>query len=439
MLLNGTVLGFLLMLGLLGLTTYLLFTVRSDLDLALQDDVETAAELQRQVEGRTSAEGQVATLQQQQTILQQQVEAARIATGVAEEALQRETARRTAAEQESINHELAKIEAQQLVEQGRQARVDAEQAAQDAAEAAEEAERETSRERLARQQAERLLQSERTRAARELARQEAMAEIVTRGIVNGLITYTVDDLPDFAAEGVDETVQQVDTDLAAWTALGFDVRRSGPQETPDFTVGWIRDAGDHLEPAVGQTNRVLVPLGEADCTGAWRAYDAETVRRLLWHELGHVFGYGNSSDANNVMHAELQTKFASVIALDLVLAPNIPHAIPLCGAGIFTLAFQEPGVGQDYQFAVLRPGVGPSGYYEEANQYPGCGNTAGIYTSECIVEEGASVLVYTQLAIARISATITRRAELPEITMDWDPSAFRYTDAELQELRESFG
>ncbi|MDE2900042.1 MAG: hypothetical protein OXN15_03335 [Chloroflexota bacterium] len=440
-LLNGTVLGFLLMLGLLGLTTYLIFTVRSDLDIALVDDEENAAELQRQVAGRTSAEAQVAVLQQQQAALQQQVDDARIARGVTEAALQRETETRTAAEQESINQELAKNEALRMVEREQQARLAAEARVEEEMEAAEEARREAARERTARLQAQRQLTGEMTQAATDLAREKALAEIVTRGIVNGVITYTVDDLPDFAAEGVDEMVTMVDADLAAWTVLGFSVSHSGPQETPDFTVGWIREAGDHIDPAVGQTNRVLVPLGETDCTGAWRAYDAETVRRLYWHELGHVFGYGNSSDETNVMYADLETKFAAGRDIELVMAPNITHVIPLCGDGIFSLVFEEPAAGQgSYQFAVLKPEVPPEGYFEDENHLLGCSKPPDSYINECVVnEEGASVIVYTFDLIERISAMITKSVTLPEITMEWDAGNFRYTDAELMELEAMFG
>ncbi len=441
MLLNGTVLGFLLMVGLLALTTYLLFAVRSDLDIALLDAEEAAVGLQLQTEARTSAEAKAADLQRQQAALQQQVDDARIARGVMEQALQRETATRTAAEQESINQELAKNEALRTVEREQQARVAAEERAQEEADAAEEARREAVRERTTRLQAQRQLTGEMTQAATNLAREKALAEIVTRGIVNGVITYTVDDLPGFAAEGVDEVVAMVDDDLAAWTVLGFSVSRSGPQETPDFTVGWIRDAGDHLDPAVGQTNRVLVPLGETDCTGAWRAYDTETVRRLLWHELGHVFGYGNSTDETNVMYADLRTKFVAGRDIELVIAPNITHVIPLCGTGIFSMVFGEPATGQgSYQFAVLKPEVPPEGFFEDENHLLGCSKPPDAYINECLVEEeGAAVIVYTFDAIARISATITKSVELPAITMEWDAANFRYTDAELMELEEMFG
>lgn len=438
-LLNGTILGFLVMLGLLGLTTYLLFTVRSDLDVAKQDDVESAAEIQRQTQGRTSAEAQVAGLQQQQVSLQEQVDTARIARGVAEEATRRETATRTAAEQQSINLELAKIEAQQLADQKRQGRISAEEAAQQAEEAVEAARRATSVERLAKQRLERQLVSERNQARMDVAREEAMGELVLRGIVNGLVTYTVDELPDYAAEGIDEVILQVNQDLATWTTHGFNISVSGPQETPDFTIGWVRDAGGHLEPVAGETNRVLVPLGETNCVGDWVAYDSETIRRLLWHELGHAFGYGNSDDPTNVMHAELQTKFAENRTVELVLAPNITHVIPLCGAGIFNLLFDEPLPGQSYQFAVLKPGVtAQDDYFDDDNHYMGCSSTPTLYTNECIVEDGAALLVFTQVAIDRIKGVITKNYELPEITMEWDPSTFRYSDAELAALRSLF-
>ncbi len=438
-LLNGTVFGFVVLLGLIGLTTYLLFTVRSELDLAKLDDIEAAATIEVQTLARESAEGQVASLQEQQAALQQQLDAARIARGVAEEATQRETITRTAAEQESINQELAKNEALRSAEEERQARIAAEEAVLEAEEATAEAQRETSRERFAKQQAERELATTRTTLEREAERERAQGQLLLRGIVNGLITYEVDDLPDYAAEGVDESVQQLTEELAAWTLQGFNVSLSGPQETPDFTIGWLRDAGGHQDTLVGESFRLLVPLGETNCLGDWVPYDGETVRRLLWHELGHAFGYGNSEDASNVMYADLATKSAVNQRVELVIAPNITHIIPLCGTGTFTFVFQEPDTGQGYMFAVLKPGITPQDdIFDEDSQYMGCSSSPTLFTNECIVEEGASLLVYTQVAIARISGTITKNVELPEINMEWDPATFRYSEAELRELRNLF-
>ncbi len=437
--LNGTVLGFLVMLGLIGLTTYLLFTVRSDLDLAKLDDTEAAAEIQAQTQSRVNAESQVASLQQQQAALQQQLDAARIARGVAEAATQRESLARTAAEQEGISQEMLKNEALQQAREEQQERIAAEAAAQTAMDAAEEAQQVASRDRLAKQRAERELASTRTELQREAERERALGHLFLRGIVTGLLTYTVDDLPEYAADGVEESLQLLTEDLASWTEEDFTVSRSGPQETPDFTIGWLRDAGGHQDTIVGESRRLLAPLGETNCLGDWVPYDGETVRRLLWHELGHAFGYGNSEDANNVMHSDLATKFAVDQEVELVMAPSITHVIPLCGEGTFTFVFQEPDIGQGYQFAVLKPGVTPEDdYFDEDNQYMECGSTPTLFTNECIVEDGAALLIYTQVAITRITGTITKHVELPEITMVWDPATFRYSEAELQKLRDLF-
>ena len=436
-LLNGVVLGFVVMLALLALTTFLLIDVRTELDLAAEDDAAAAAEIVLQTQARTDAEAQVAALLVQQGTLRQQVDAARIARGVAEEATQRESSVRTAAEREIVNQETAKLEAQQLAEQERQARLAAEAAQQEAEEDAEEVRLQMSREVLTRQRLERQLETARSQAGTDLARERAMGEMVPRGIVTGLITYTVDDLPDYAANGVSAAVVRVNADLAAWTSLGFNISLSGSQEVPDFTIGWVREAAGHENPVPGETNRVLVPLGETDCAGDWVPYDATTVHRLLWHELGHVFGYGNSADRSNVMYPELPTRTVPDRTVEMVLAPGIHNVIPLCGAGAFTFVFPEPEAGQGYQFAVLRPGVTErDGYFDSDNQYAGCGSGPTLFTNECVVEEGASLLVYTQVAIARITGAITRAVDLPEINMAWDPSTFRYTDAELQALRD---
>ena len=440
-LLNGTVLGFVVMLSLLGLTTYLLSTVRSDLDIALRDDAVAAEEIARQTQARTSAEAQVADLQQQQVALQQQVDDARIAKGVAEEAAQRETTTRTAAEQHSIDQELARNEAQQQTEQERQLRVAAEEEAQRQTQAAQEANRATSNERLAKQQVERELAAARTKARKDVAREQAMSQLLLHGVVTGLLTFTMDQLPAYAGEDVSEALQLVEDDLTAWNSQGFNVSPSGPEEDPDFTIGWLRDAGGHLDTLVGEGRRVLVPLGETNCNGEWAPYDGETVRRLLWHELGHVFGYGTSQDPNNIMYSEIETKFAEDQAVDLVLAPastGIVHTIGLCGGGTFTYVFEEPDAGNVYNILILKPGVAPSGYYEEENWYADCGSTPQLYTNECIVEDGAVMLVYTQTALTRVTGTISKRVELPEIDMEWDPATFRYNEAALQALMDLF-
>ena len=67
------------------------------------------------------------------------------------------------------------------------------------------------------------------------------------------------------------------------------------------------------------------------------------------------------------------------------------------------------------------------------------GSTPQLYTNECIVEDGAVMLVYTQIAVTRISGTIAKSVDLPDINMEWDPATFRYNQAALQALMDMFG
>ena len=73
------------------------------------------------------------------------------------------------------------------------------------------------------------------------------------------------------------------------------------------------------------------------------------------------------------------------------------------------------------------------------NWYTDCGSTPQLYTNECIVEDGAVMLVYTQIAVTRISGTIAKSVDLPDIVMEWDPATFRYNQAALQALMDMFG
>lgn len=439
-LLSGTVLGFVVMLLLLGLATYLLFTVRSELDLARLDDNEAAAQIADLTTARTSAETNVTQLQQSQTSLQQQVEAALIAKGVAEETARRETATRMAAEAESAQQESAKTAALQEIERQRQLKEAAEASLEQEKQATEEAQRRASSERLARDNLQRQLNSARLQTRTDLAREQAAGHPLLVGIVNGALTYETEPLPDYAAEGVADALDEALGEFDQWNAQGFTVSRAEPEADADLTIGWIRDYGDHPHTSVGAGSRVMVALGATDCAGDWRPFDGETVRRLLWHEIGHALGYGDSDDADNIMSSDLQTRFAVGQTVDLVVAPGPPHVIPLCGAGTFTYVFDEPAQGQQgYQIALVKPGVAPEDYYDEENQYMGCSSTADLYTNQCsAVEEGSVLLVYTQVAIARISGTITKDVELPDIDMVWDPDTLVYTQAELQTFKDLF-
>ena len=438
-LLSGTVLGFVVMLFLVGLATYLLFTVRSELDLARLDDEEAAAQIAALTAARNTAEANVTQLQQSQAALQQQVEEARIAKGVAEEAARRETVARTAAEAESMQQELAKVAAQQETEQERQLKETAEEALEEEKEATQEALQQATRERLAKDNLQRQLNSVRTQTRTDIAREQVAGHPLLVGIMNNLLTYEMDELPDYAAEGVADVVDETLGEFDQWNAQGFTVSRAGPQEDPDLTIGWIRDYGDHPDTPVGSGSRVTVALGATDCRGDWVPFDGETVRRLLWHEIGHALGYGNSDDPGNVMSSDLQTRFAVGQTVDIVVAPGPVHVIPLCGAGTFTYVFDEPEGADHYQIAIVKPGVAPADYFDVNNQYMGCSSTADLYTNQCsTVEDGSVLLVYTQVAIARVSGTITKDVELPEIDMEWDPDTLVFTQADLQTLRDLF-
>ena len=439
-LLSGTVLGFVVMLGLLALTTFLLFTVRSDLDLAVLDDREAAAEINRQESARRALEANLALLQQTQAALQTQVEEAKVARGVAEEAVQRETIMRTAAEQESARQEQAKLEAQKAAAAERQLREDAEMALEEEKEAVTAANQVATSERLAKQSLQHRLNRTQEQAQVDVAREQANAQLLLLGIANGSLTYRTEPLPDYAAEGVAEAVDETTMALNEWNAQEFSVSMAGDGQEADLTIGWIKDAGGHSDTPVGRSSRIEVPLGATNCLGNWAPYDGETMRRLLWHEIGHALGYANSDDENNVMYDDLETRFAVGHTVELIVAPgaNAIHTIPLCGEGTFTYEFEAPPTGNSYQISVLRPDVAPADYFDPASMYPGCSSALELYTNQCTVADGAKLLLYSQTAILRVTGTITRDAELPEIDMEWDPAAFQYNDAALEAFGELF-
>jgi hypothetical protein len=189
------------------------------------------------------------------------------------------------------------------------------------------------KERLAKEESQREATSQEQRADREeAAKRRAQAEATSqeqraddeekarvltlaatnpriKAIVAGELKFYFDPLPTYAGSGVFSAVEDIAKILSERRPQGAIMKRVHFRNDADLSISWIRDYGSHTIGEVIFKSHIKVGLGSTNCHDDWRACDASTVKKVLWHEIGHSMGYGHSSNPNNVMYSTAKTQF----------------------------------------------------------------------------------------------------------------------------------
>ncbi|RUA30458.1 MAG: hypothetical protein DSY78_09210, partial [Chloroflexi bacterium] len=135
----------------------------------------------------------------------------------------------------------------------------------------------------------------------------AVTNPMIQGIVAGELKFYFEPLPIYAGIDVSSAVENISSSLLSWSPYGTTTRRVFNANDADLYISWVKDYGSHT---IGQSifkSHIKVGLGRENCRGDWQAFDASTVEKVLWHEIGHSMGYGHSSDPNNVMYWQVET------------------------------------------------------------------------------------------------------------------------------------
>ena len=181
-------------------------------------------------------------------------------------------------------------------------------------------------------------EADRKRVAQEKARILEMAKThpLVKAVVTGELKFYIEPLPSFAGESVSRAVEEVAESFSTWSRYGANVTRVYSISDADLTVGWVRDYGTHVLGQAIFAAHIKVGLGTTNCIDEWMAFDPDTIKKILWHELGHSMGYGHSTDADNVMYESTDTRFVVDHEISKVIAGGWYYYFPLCGSG-------EPG------------------------------------------------------------------------------------------------
>ena len=252
-------------------------------------------------------------------------------------------------------------------------------------------------------------------------------------IATGELRFFVDPLPDYAAGGVDGAVAGIVEALEDLDLYGASIMQTSVEADADILVRWARDYDDHiLGLAINQTV-IHVGLGRTNCLDSWQAFDAETVRRILWHEFGHTFAYSHSADRTNVMYPTTDTRFAVGEEIERVLAPGSYWEIPICLSGTYSFSFENENSENVFRYAVLPLAIDADDYLD----YPDLVQTeceAGLqrrFWEDCQVQVEERLLIHNphEDDPLRVSGQIEDLTPRASINTEWDPEGFTH-DAE---------
>lgn len=368
---------------------------------------------------------------------------------VAEQVAQREEQARKVAELIAAREEEARKAAELITAREEEARKAAEQRA--VIEAVKRLEEEAAR--IAAEQSaaqERLAKEQQQRQAEILAVQQEKSRILElakthpliKAAVSGELRFYIEPLPNYAGTGVSSAVESAARDFSSWKPYGATLRRVYNSSEADLTIAWIRDFGAHT---IGQSIvrvHIKVGLGTNNCSGDWSAFDADTVKKVLWHELGHSMGYRHSSDPNNVMYYQTATRFVVEQQVSEVISGGWYYTFPLCKAGAYSYSFESDNSYIGFDLFVIPPGVDPKSISSgEGRFYEGCGKEDVVrYSGSCNVDSRAQVYIAnnSMSSAIRLEGKIINTTRPPWPDMTWDSGAFQYDAAELTRYQQLF-
>ena len=253
--------------------------------------------------------------------------------------------------------------------------------------------------------------------------------------VSGELKFYIEALPSYAGTGVSSAVESAARDFSSWTPYGATIRRVYNRSEADLTIAWVRDFGSHTIGESIVRIHIKVGLGTNNCMGDWSAFDADTVQKILWHEIGHSMGYRHSNDPDNVMYYQTATRFVVEQEMSEVISVGWFFTLPLCRAGTYSYSFESDNSYTRFDLFVIPPGVDPKSISSGGGRfYGGCGKEDVVgYSGSCNVASGAKIYIANNSpsSAIRLEGEIVNTTTIPWPDMTWDGSSFHYDTAQL--------
>jgi hypothetical protein len=219
---------------------------------------------------------------------------------------------------------------------------------------------------------------------------------LVKGWMNGELTFYVEKLPSYVSQDVQNKIESLASQIDGNYINGVKMKRV--YSWGDINVNWTKE---YKEDAIGQMfgDDLFVGLGKSSCGVDWKPFDGTSVKRIMYHEIGHAMGQSHNSDFNNVMYATTDTRFEYDYDERKVLSDGYLQQIFFCNTGkisFSTEVINKSGAG--YKVYVLGNNGSPEDVIQQKGAfYPDCSGYESEYYSfgrSCNVENGSSLVIY---------------------------------------------
>ena len=433
------IIGICVIVGIGGVSGYLYFT---DQQKQLQNKLDEIQKQKQQVESQKQQEEIAAQKTQQQ--LQDQANQKQL-----ELQQQQQQAAQQAAQQQAQLQQQQQQAAQQAAQQQAILQQQQQQAAQQAADAAQQLQQQQQHaaQQAAQQQA--ILQQQQQQAALQQQKNgyidQSHFNAVVAGLIKGYLNVYIAPLPDYAGSDVQNAVNNIVSALDGKTIVGIPVHVVYDETQSDIRIQWVKDFGYN---PLGETvfgKQIIVGLGSSNCGGTWQPFDGYSVEKIMWHELGHSFGYNHSTDPNNVMYPTTSTKYVQDKNDNYLFTNGVYRSYPFCqgGTNFFQISNDNQNIG--FNTYVVPPNTNAIDVINgKAPYYLSCSKNNMIsYASTCSVEYGSYLLVYNPSNVLggnNQNIHVMIRNVNPPATpnMAWDPNAWSMTQQQFTDIWNLF-
>ena len=104
-------------------------------------------------------------------------------------------------------------------------------------------------------------------------------------------------------KGLSDVSGEVNNAIKFWKdAANVSFNLVDTQDMDTVIISWEKTLPNNYDGYTTNQKQVEVALGSYGCDKNWRAYDSESVRNILIHELGHILNLGHATDKSNIMY-----------------------------------------------------------------------------------------------------------------------------------------
>lgn len=304
---------------------------------------------------------------------------------------------------------------------------------------------------------ERQQQAELLRKQKELERQQLEAkkseiEALARtnpfisGAVKGTLNIYFEPVPSYASDGVSEIIKEQAKLLDGYEIYPMTLRVVSNPNNADIIIKWLKDFGSQTVGHAIFKSVIEIGLGEGNCFGDWQAFNASTVHKILWHEMGHSFGFSHSTKPNNIMYPTIQTQFSKDVDKTISIDEGEYYTMPFCKPGSMNYYLTSDDQSNGFYVYVLPSETDSTKFLNgEGKYYPSCSAEGAMvsFGETCNIGIGDKLIVYNRddllkFSSIRVTIQVVDLNQMPIPDFVWDFDVFEYDFNELKEIYDLF-